>query len=73
MFVRYGMRLVSQIRELGSQELPNGGGTIPIAPTLLGKLGRDPNKPTLGVYGHLDVQPAQKSDGCVCLCIEQPP
>ena len=30
---------------------------------LLGRLGGDPNKKTLLVYGHLDVQPALKEDG----------
>ncbi|CAI4223857.1 unnamed protein product [Auanema sp. JU1783] len=35
----------------------------PLPPVLLGVLGNDPNKKTLVVYGHLDVQPAKKSDG----------
>lgn len=30
---------------------------------ILGKLGDDAQKPTILVYGHLDVQPAAKSDG----------
>lgn len=30
---------------------------------LTGTLGTDPNKKTLGVYGHLDVQPALVEDG----------
>ena len=29
----------------------------------MGRLGGDPNKKTLLVYGHLDVQPALKEDG----------
>lgn len=32
-------------------------------PILLGHLGADPKKKTVLVYGHLDVQPALKSDG----------
>lgn len=32
-------------------------------PILFGILGNDKNKKTLLVYGHLDVQPANKSDG----------
>ena len=31
--------------------------------TLSGTLGTDPNKKTLLIYGHLDVQPAMVSDG----------
>ena len=31
--------------------------------TLSGTLGNDPNKKTLLIYGHLDVQPAMVSDG----------
>lgn len=30
---------------------------------ILGSLGNDSKKPTVCVYGHLDVQPALKSDG----------
>lgn len=32
-------------------------------PVLLGELGNDSKKKTLCIYGHLDVQPAAKSDG----------
>ncbi|GFT31884.1 cytosolic non-specific dipeptidase [Nephila pilipes] len=46
----------------GKQTLPNGI-TIPLPPILLGTLGEDPNKKTICVYGHLDVQPASKDDG----------
>jgi nonspecific dipeptidase len=46
----------------GSQELPDGS-TIPLPPILMGVLGADPKKKTVLVYGHLDVQPAQKEDG----------
>jgi nonspecific dipeptidase len=42
--------------------LPDGG-ELPLPPALLGTLGKDPEKKTVLVYGHLDVQPALKSDG----------
>lgn len=44
------------------QVLPDGG-ELPLPPALLGTLGQDPKKKTVLVYGHLDVQPALKSDG----------
>ena len=39
------------------------GKVIPLPPIILASLGNDPAKETLCVYGHLDVQPAKKSDG----------
>jgi len=36
---------------------------IPLPPVLLGTLGSDPQKKTVLIYGHLDVQPAFKEDG----------
>ena len=36
---------------------------IPLPPIILASIGNDPNKPTICVYGHLDVQPAAVSDG----------
>ncbi|PSN57899.1 Cytosolic non-specific dipeptidase [Blattella germanica] len=51
-----------EICELGKQKLPDGG-EIPLPPAVLGILGKDPNKKTVLIYGHLDVQPALKSDG----------
>ena len=47
---------------VGMQELPNGS-KIPLPPVLMGSLGKDPQKKTLLVYGHLDVQPALREDG----------
>nr|KAG5702359.1 hypothetical protein BaRGS_002141 [Batillaria attramentaria] len=47
------------LEELGQQTLPDGS-KIELPPVLMGQLGNDPKKKTLLVYGHLDVQPAQK-------------
>ncbi|XP_052801693.1 cytosolic non-specific dipeptidase-like isoform X1 [Mya arenaria] len=51
-----------ELEEIGNQTLPDGS-ELPLPPILLGSLGNDPNKKTLLVYGHLDVQPAEKEDG----------
>ena len=37
--------------------------TLLVPPVLLAQFGADPAKKTIVVYGHLDVQPAQLSDG----------
>ena len=39
------------------------GAEIPLPPAVLGILGKDPKKKTVLIYGHIDVQPALKSDG----------
>ncbi|XP_063725762.1 cytosolic non-specific dipeptidase-like [Symsagittifera roscoffensis] len=49
------------LKDIGMQKTPEG--EIPLPPILLGKLGNDPKKKTICVYGHLDVQPAALSDG----------
>lgn len=36
-------------------------GEIPLPPILFGVLGTDKTKKTVLIYGHLDVQPAEKS------------
>ena len=46
--------------EIGNQKLRDGS-EIPLPPIILGSYGNDPNKKTLLVYGHLDVQPAMVS------------
>ena len=53
------------------------GSVIDLPPVLFGKLGNDPSKKTVLVYGHLDVQPALKVCGvcakilnCKCLLKE---
>lgn len=47
---------------LGDQTFPDGR-KAPLPPILLARLGTDPAKKTLLVYGHLDVQPAKLEDG----------
>jgi cytosolic nonspecific dipeptidase len=54
--------LKTSLRNVGMQKLPNGK-EIPLPPVLFGTLGNDPNKKTVCIYGHLDVQPALKEDG----------
>jgi len=48
--------------DLGNQTMPDGS-ELKLPPVLMGELGKDPAKKTLLVYGHLDVQPADISDG----------
>jgi nonspecific dipeptidase len=52
----------TQLKDLGNQDLGEAG-IVPLPPVLLAQLGNDPKKKTVCVYGHLDVQPALKSDG----------
>lgn len=52
-----------ELEELGDQTLPDGS-KLQLPPILLGTLGTDPKKKTLLVYGHLDVQPAEKVYYC---------
>ncbi|XP_044514037.1 cytosolic non-specific dipeptidase [Gracilinanus agilis] len=52
----------TELIDIGMQKLPDGS-EIPLPPILLGKLGSDPQKKTVCVYGHLDVQPAALEDG----------
>lgn len=48
--------------DVGIQTFPDGS-QIPLPKVILGTLGNDKTKKTVLVYGHLDVQPAAKSDG----------
>ncbi|XP_032874966.1 cytosolic non-specific dipeptidase-like [Amblyraja radiata] len=51
-----------ELADVGSEELTNGR-TIPLPPVILAELGMDPNKATICIYGHLDVQAARLEDG----------
>uniref|UniRef100_A0A8D9BV63 Cytosolic non-specific dipeptidase n=1 Tax=Cacopsylla melanoneura TaxID=428564 RepID=A0A8D9BV63_9HEMI len=51
-----------EICDIGDQTLPSGE-SIKLPPVILGFLGADKAKRTVLVYGHLDVQPAEKEDG----------
>jgi len=56
------LNVITEKVEIGNQKLRDGS-EIPLPPIILGSYGNDPNKKTLLVYGHLDVQPAMVSDG----------
>ncbi|XP_064197806.1 cytosolic non-specific dipeptidase [Anguilla rostrata] len=51
-----------EFADIGTQKLSNGE-SVALPPVLLAQFQRDPNKPTLCIYGHVDVQPAKKEDG----------
>uniref|UniRef100_A0AAX7VIB9 Peptidase M20 dimerisation domain-containing protein n=1 Tax=Astatotilapia calliptera TaxID=8154 RepID=A0AAX7VIB9_ASTCA len=51
-----------ELVDVGKQKLPSGE-EITLPPIILGQLGSDPAKKTVCIYGHLDVQPANISDG----------
>jgi len=52
----------TEMVDIGTQKMHDGV-TRPLPPVILGKLGEDPKKKTLLIYGHMDVQPALKTDG----------
>lgn len=52
---QYGV--TTELRPLGSQNLD--GKTIELPPAILGRIGDDPKKKTVLVYGHFDVQPVR--------------
>ena len=55
----------TRLEDVGTQTLSDGT-ELPLPPVLLAAFGdpvAEPSKPVLVVYGHLDVQPASKSDG----------
>lgn len=56
-FGKFGSK--TELVDVGTQTLSDGS-VIPLPPILLGTLGNDPQKKTLLVYGHMDVQPALK-------------
>lgn len=49
-----------ELRELGKEP---GREHLDLPPAVLARYGNDPNKKTILVYGHYDVQPALKEDG----------
>ncbi|XP_046970665.1 cytosolic non-specific dipeptidase [Vanessa cardui] len=51
----------TELRDIGYQTIDDK--QIKLPPVLIGSLGNDTTKNTICVYGHLDVQPALKSDG----------
>ncbi|KAK0708929.1 hypothetical protein B0T21DRAFT_377236 [Apiosordaria backusii] len=66
--VRMGHWLADELNKLGAQaELrPLGkqhGTDLDLPPVVLARYGNDKNKRTILVYGHYDVQPAEKEDG----------
>ena len=46
-----------ELADIGEQSLPDGS-KIPLPPLVFGNLGNNPDKKTVLIYGHLDVQPA---------------
>jgi acetylornithine deacetylase/succinyl-diaminopimelate desuccinylase-like protein len=51
----------TELRKVGTKEC--NGTEIPHPPAILATKGNDPKKKTLLIYGHLDVQPANKVQG----------
>ncbi|OBZ66891.1 Cys-Gly metallodipeptidase dug1 [Grifola frondosa] len=67
---KMGSWLEDQLKSLGveTKQVDLGKHTmddqeLPLPPAILGRIGHDPKKTTILVYGHYDVQPASKSDG----------
>ena len=52
----------TELADVGEQTLPDKS-KIKLPPVILGTYGNDKAKKTVLIYGHLDVQPAQLSDG----------
>jgi len=56
------VQATTELVDIGEQKMHDGN-TYPLPPVILARVGNDPAKKTLLIYGHLDVQPALKSDG----------
>lgn len=52
-----------EMKELGTQPPPVTDATLQLPPVVLSRLGKDPSKKTVLIYGHYDVQPALLEDG----------
>ncbi|KAF9224708.1 CNDP dipeptidase [Gyrodon lividus] len=68
--IEMGHWLEKQLKDLGVATVlkdlgqhPMQGQLLDLPPAILGRLGEDPKKKTVLVYGHYDVQPALQSDG----------
>lgn len=51
-----------ELADAGSHQLPDGTSEV-LPPVILAELKKDPKKPTVCFYGHVDVQAASMSDG----------
>ena len=47
----------TELIDLGHHEIE--GKQLPLPPAILGRIGTDPNKKTVLIYGHYDVQPVR--------------
>ncbi|KAI0643923.1 CNDP dipeptidase [Trametes meyenii] len=55
------LNVTTEMVSLGKHTMD--GQELPLPPLVLGRIGDDPAKKTVLIYGHYDVQPAEKSDG----------
>jgi len=47
----------TKLIDLGKHTM--GGQELPLPPAILGRIGNDPSKKTVLIYGHFDVQPVR--------------
>jgi Cys-Gly metallodipeptidase DUG1 len=58
--------VVTKLVDLGPDH--SVGKDLPLPPAILGKIGTDPSKKTVLVYGHYDVQPVRFSTPFIAFC-----